>query len=195
MSRFAAPLLMFVVLAAFLGVGLTLKPRELPSPLIGQMAPAFESPTLASARDATSSSSPSPSSPSSFKVAEMRGQVWLLNVWASWCAACRDEHPLLNRLAMRDAVAIVGLNYKDAAEDAAAWLRAFGNPYTRIPLDRNGDIGIEYGVYGVPETYLIDRDGIIRYKQVGPLTAEILREVMLPMIEKLRAQSANEENA
>lgn len=177
MNRFTIPLLAFVVVVALLGVGLTLKPRELPSPLLGKPAPAFELPSLPPARE-------------TFSSAQMRGDAWLLNVWASWCEACRTEHPLLNRLAQAGSVHIVGLNYKDDAADADAWLRRFGNPYTHIAFDRHGRVGIEYGVYGVPETYLIDRHGIIRFKHIGPLTPDILRRRLLPLVETLNGDSA-----
>ncbi len=173
MNRFIVPLLVFVVLVGFLGVGLTLNPRELPSPFIDQPAPTFSLPRLLSPQQ-------------SFSNQQMAGQVWLLNVWASWCVACRTEHPLLNRLAQTDALPIVGLNYKDAATDAAAWLQRLGNPYAYIAFDQRGDVGIEYGVYGVPETYLIDQTGIIRFKQIGPLSADILQRLLLPLIERLR---------
>ena len=175
-NRFTVPLFVFALLVALLAAGLTLKPRELPSPFINKPAPAFSLPRLLSPGD-------------NFNSAQMSGQVWLLNVWASWCAACRDEHPLLNDLA-RGGMRIVGLNYKDEPADAANWLRRFGNPYSHIARDAGGDVGIEYGVYGVPESYLIDRNGIIRFKQIGPLTPQSLRKNLLPMIAKLRAEAA-----
>ena len=120
----------------------------------------------------------------------MAGDVWLLNVWASWCVACRTEHPLLNRLAQDNLAPIVGLNYKDDAGDAAAWLQRFGNPYTHVPIDRRGEVGIDYGVYGVPETYLIDKRGVIRFKQVGPLSADIIERELLPLIRQLNKEPA-----
>ncbi len=177
MNRFTVPLLAFLVLLGFLGIGLTLNPRELPSPFIGKPAPAFSLPQLLSPQLA-------------FSNRQMLGDVWLLNVWASWCVACRAEHPLLNQLAQSGAVRIVGLNYKDDAADAAAWLQRLGNPYAHIPFDRGGEVGIEYGVYGVPETYLIDPTGVIRFKQVGPLTPEMLEHSLAPLIQKLREESA-----
>ena len=176
MNRFVVPLLVFIVLIGFLGVGLRLNPRELPSPFINQPAPAFSVSGL-----------PGLSPPQEeFSNAQMKGSVWLLNVWASWCVACRTEHPLFNRLAATDIVPIVGLNYKDNADDAAAWLQRLGNPYAHIPYDPEGEVGIEYGVYGVPETYLIDKTGVIRFKQVGAVTEDILQHELLPLIEKLR---------
>ena len=177
MNRFVIPLIGFIVLIGFLGIGLTLNPRELPSPFIGKPAPTFSLPRLLSPGQ-------------SFSNHQMNGDVWLLNVWASWCVACRTEHPLLNRIARTDSVRIVGLNYKDNAGDATAWLQRFGNPYSYIPLDQSGDVGIEYGVYGVPETYLIDKTGVIRFKQVGPLSADIVEHSLLPLIKKLRGDPA-----
>ena len=171
MNRFVIPLLAFAVVVAFLGVGLTLKPRELPSPLIGQPAPAFALPGLQPG--------------ARFDSAQMQGRAYLLNVWASWCAACLDEHPLINQLAQAG-MRIVGLNYKDDTGDASAWLQRFGNPYAHIPVDRDGRVGIEFGVYGVPETYLIDARGVIRFKHTGPLSAEVVRRELLPLLGAMR---------
>ncbi len=173
MMRFMLPVGVFALLVAFLWVGLGLNPRELPSPLIGKPAPAFERPTLTDPSRTLSTE-------------DMKGQVWLLNVWASWCAACRVEHPLFVELERLGLVPIVGLNYKDRREDALAWLQQFGNPYAVVVTDEDGKVGIDYGVYGVPETYLIDRDGIVRFKQVGPVTREVLRDEILPLIEELK---------
>ena len=170
--RFLAPLLIFVVVAVFLALGLKLDPREVPSPLIDKSAPEFELPRLLQMEGVVGT-------------AEMRGEVWLLNVWASWCSACRVEHPLLNDLAGRQIVRIVGLNYKDAPADARSWLREFGNPYDIIAVDREGDVGIDWGVYGVPETFVIDREGVIRYKHIGPADAKVLSETILPVISQL----------
>jgi len=172
MSRFLLPLLIFVVLAAFLGIGLRLNPREVPSPLIDKPAPAFR---VAQLHDAGKTISPE----------DMRGKVWLLNVWASWCVACRQEHPLLVELAKRNVVPIIGLNYKDDTDAAQQWLRELGNPYQVSAFDADGRIGIDYGVYGVPETFLIDRQGIIRYKHIGPVTAKAVEELILPKIREL----------
>lgn len=172
MSRFLLPLLIFVVLAAFLGIGLRLNPREVPSPLIDKPAPAFR---VAQLHDAGKTISPE----------DMRGKVWLLNVWASWCVACRQEHPLLVELAKRNVVPIIGLNYKDDTDAAQQWLRELGNPYQVSAFDADGRIGIDYGVYGVPETFLIDRQGIIRYKHIGPVTAKAVEESILPKIREL----------
>jgi len=171
--RFALPLGVFLVLVALLAVGLTLNPREVPSPLIGKNAPAFELPRLHEPA-------------SRFSPAELRGQVWLLNVWASWCASCRDEHPLLVELARSRVVPVYGLNYKDKREDALRWLVQFGDPYVLSIADSDGRIGIDYGVYGVPETYVIDKAGVIRYKQIGPITPERLKTRILPLVAELQ---------
>ncbi len=173
--RYLVPLAIFIVLVIFLGVGLKMDPREVPSPLIGKPAPRFSLPQVVDADQAISSEA-------------LKGQVSLLNVWASWCASCRQEHPLLLDLARRNVVAIYGLNYKDQREDALAWLAQFGNPYQTSAFDADGKIGIDWGVYGVPETFLIDRQGIIRYKQTGPLTEAIIQEKLLPLIEELQKQ-------
>lgn len=171
--RFILPLAIFVVLAGFLFVGLGLNPREVPSPLIGKPAPSFQLAQLAR-------------SDQSFTPAQMRGEVWLLNVWASWCVACRIEHPLLVDLAKRDVVPIVGLNYKDKRNDALGWLAKFGDPYKLSIVDGDGRVGLDYGVYGVPETFVIDKQGVIRYKQIGPITEEVWRDKMLPLVQQLR---------
>ena len=120
-----------------------------------------------------------------FSVQEMLGEVWLLNVWASWCVACRQEHPLLMKLAASGALPLYGLNYKDRGADARAWLDRHGDPYERTAVDADGRVGIDYGVYGVPETYLIDREGTIRFKQIGPITRQVLEEAILPMAREL----------
>jgi cytochrome c biogenesis protein CcmG/thiol:disulfide interchange protein DsbE len=115
----------------------------------------------------------------------MRGQVFLLNVWASWCVSCRQEHPLLVQMKRQGVVPVVGLNYKDTRGDALEWLREGGNPYTANVMDADGRIGIEYGVYGTPETFLIDREGVIRYKHIGPMNAGVVRDVLMPKIAEL----------
>jgi cytochrome c biogenesis protein CcmG/thiol:disulfide interchange protein DsbE len=173
--RYLLPLAIFFALVIFLGVGLKLDPREVPSPLIGKPAPRFSLPQLGDAGKVISDEA-------------LKGRVSLLNVWASWCASCRQEHPLLLELARQNAVAIYGLNYKDQREDALAWLARLGNPYQTSAFDVDGRVGIEWGVYGVPETFLIDRQGIIRHKQTGPLTEAIIREKLLPLIEQLQRQ-------
>jgi cytochrome c biogenesis protein CcmG/thiol:disulfide interchange protein DsbE len=171
-TRFVLPLVVFVVLVVLLGVGLTLNPREVPSPLIGKPAPAFELPQL-HAPDAT------------FASQDMLGKVWMLNVWASWCASCRDEHPVLMALARSGAVPIYGLNYKDVRAQGIEWLERYGNPYRLSAYDAKGAVGIDYGVYGVPETYVIDRRGVIRYKRIGVVTPDVLREKILPLVREL----------
>lgn len=172
MNRYLIPLGIFFVLVLFLGVGLTLNPREVPSPFIGRQAPSFKLPQL---QEAEKSLSPQ----------DMQGKVWLLNVWASWCVACREEHPLLVELSKTKVVPILGLNYKDQRADALGWLQQFGNPYTVSIADVNGMVGIDYGVYGVPETFVIDKAGVIRYKQIGPVTREALDTKILPLIKAL----------
>ena len=175
MRRYLLPLALFLVLAGFLAVGLSLDPREVPSPLVGKPAPAFQAATLA--RPDTT-----------LKRDDLLGKVWLLNVWASWCGACRDEHPVLVAYVRRGGgVPVYGLNYKDKREDGLGWLQKFGNPYTDSLFDPEGRIGIDYGVYGVPETFVIDKAGVIRYKHIGPLTPEVLRDKLEPLLRKLNA--------
>ena len=173
MNRFLLPLGLFAVLVVFLGIGLTLNPREVPSPLIDKPVPMFrlaqlEQPGL------------------EFSQRDMLGQVWLLNVWASWCVSCRDEHPMLVELARKRIVPVVGLNYKDKPPEAKAWLKQFGDPYVLSVSDVEGRVGIDFGVYGVPETFVIDRTGVIRYKQIGPLTPESLEKHILPLVRRLQ---------
>ena len=172
--KWVIPLVLFVVLAAFFAVGLTKDPREVPSPLIDKSAPAFKLEQLHEAQAA-------------FSPADMKGKVWMLNVWASWCVSCRVEHPLLVELSRRNVVPIVGLNYKDLRADGVQWLAKFGNPYSLSAYDADGRVGIDYGVYGVPETFLIDKQGVIAYKQIGPITPEALEKTLLPLIKKLQA--------
>jgi cytochrome c biogenesis protein CcmG/thiol:disulfide interchange protein DsbE len=173
MMRFILPLVVFLVLAGFLYVGLGLDPREVPSPLIDKPAPAFNLPQMSDPNKR-------------FSTEEMKGKVWLLNVWASWCVSCKEEHPVLMSLAQQNIVPIYGLDYKDKQEDGAMTLRQAGNPYTLVAMDRDGRIGIDYGVYGVPETYVIDKQGIIRYKQIGPVNYQNLREKILPLVAELQ---------
>jgi cytochrome c biogenesis protein CcmG/thiol:disulfide interchange protein DsbE len=177
MKRFLIPLGLFLVLAVFLGIGLNRDPREVPSPLIGKPAPAFSLPTLGAGGQGDGPA---------FGPKDMKGRVWVLNVWASWCAACREEHPVLLELARGGVVPLVGLDYKDRPADAQGWLTKFGNPYTLAALDADGRVGIDYGVYGVPETYVIDKTGTIRFKQIGPVTAEVLNDKLLPLIRELQ---------
>ena len=174
MTRFW-PFIAFVVLAGFLYVGLGLNPHEIPSPLINKPAPAFTLPQLYSPAKQFSSQ-------------DMKGQVWLLNVWASWCVSCREEHPVLMELSQQHIVPIYGLDYKDKNPDGEAWLREGGDPYTLVVTDANGRVGIDYGVYGVPETYVIDKQGMIRYKQIGAITHESLKQKILPLVAELQAK-------
>jgi cytochrome c biogenesis protein CcmG/thiol:disulfide interchange protein DsbE len=164
----------FVALVAVLAVGLRLNPREVPSPLIGKPAPAFELPLL--------------SEPDKrFSEKDMLGKVWIMNVWASWCPPCLVEHPVVTQIARSGLAPVVGLNYKDTRDDALPWLKRNGDPYQLIAFDANGRIGIDYGVYGVPETYVIDREGVIRYKHIGPLTADVVQKKVAPLVKELNA--------
>jgi cytochrome c biogenesis protein CcmG/thiol:disulfide interchange protein DsbE len=172
MTRFAIPLVLFILLVGFLAVGLRHDPHEVPSPFIGKPAPAFQLPQL---RDPSKT----------FSAADMRGKVWLLNVWASWCVTCRDEHPLLLQYARSGALPIYGLNYKDQRADALSWLGELGDPYVLSVSDSDGRVGIDYGVYGAPETYLIDRNGVIRFKQIGPVTPDVWQDKILPLAQQL----------
>jgi cytochrome c biogenesis protein CcmG/thiol:disulfide interchange protein DsbE len=167
------PLAVFGVLFAFLFVGLWRDPREVPSPLIGKPAPQF---TLAQLHEPAKTLGP----------ADLKGQVWLLNVWASWCVSCREEHPLLVQLGKAKLLPIVGLDYKDENVAGKRWLAENGDPYTVSVVDKDGRAGIDWGVYGVPETFVIDKSGTIRYKQIGPLTAEALERKILPLIRELQ---------
>ena len=172
MSRYLIPLAIFIVLVVFLAIGLGHDPHEVPSPLINKPAPAFQLPQL---HDPTRT----------FSAQEMRGKVWLLNVWASWCFSCREEHPFLIEYARSSAVPIYGLDLKDKREDALSWLSELGNPYVLSASDTDGRVSIDYGVYGAPETYLIDRDGIIRFKQIGPITPDVWQKTILPLVKDL----------
>ena len=172
-AKFLIPFLVFVVLVGFLAVGLTRDPHEIPSPLVNKKAPDFLVPQLADA-DKT------------FSPESLRGQVWVLNVWASWCVACREEHPVLVEFGKTKLVPLIGLDYKDPRDDALAVLRREGNPYDLSAFDSSGRVGIDYGVYGVPETYVIDKQGVIRYKQIGPITREALNKTIVPLINELK---------
>jgi len=171
------PLIAFVLLVILLGVGLTLDPREVPSPFIGKPAPTFDLPKLYASTD-------------SISVAEMKGKVWLLNVWASWCGACRAEHQVINRLVKNHQIEIIGLNYKDNADQAKQWLQELGNPYASIAVDHDGRTGIDWGVYGVPETFVVDKKGIIRYKNIGPVYQQDVDNTLLPLINQLQQESS-----
>ena len=194
MKKFYIPLGIFLVLVAFLAIGLKRNPQEIPSPLLGKPAPLFSLSTL------------NPGG-AKFGPQDMKGKVWMLNVWATWCVACRDEHPLLVAFSKANQLPIVGLNYKEvqaqdapagrqltpeeklriARERSAVWLQRLGDPYAISVFDLDGRVGIDYGVYGVPETYIIDKEGVIRFKQVGAVTLETLQSQILPLVQKLNA--------
>jgi cytochrome c biogenesis protein CcmG/thiol:disulfide interchange protein DsbE len=191
MNKFLWPLVGFIALVVLLAVGLNLNPRDVPSPLVGKPAANFSLPVLGADRK--------------FGPEDMKGKVWMLNVWASWCVSCRQEHPILVDLGKKAIVPVVGLNYKEvrgdgetdisktdaiaedrlARERASKWLRQHGDPYVLSVLDLDGRVGIDYGVYGVPETYLIDKAGIIRMKHTGPVTPDDLAKKILPMVAEL----------
>lgn len=172
---FAVPLVLFGIVAVVLGVGLSLNPKEIPSALIGKPVPVFDL-------------SPVQGRTQGLSDVDLKSEVSLLNVFASWCTACRAEHPLFMELARSGTVPIHGLNYKDRPDDAAAWLDELGDPYSRTGADLNGRVGIDFGVYGVPETFVIGSDGTIAYKHIGPLTPQTLNEVILPLMTRLREQ-------
>ena len=173
--RAAWIIIAFAAVVAVLGIGLTLNPREVPSPLVGKPAPDFTLPLL---HDAAKTFSPK----------EMAGRVWMLNVWASWCPPCLEEHPVITELAKSGAAPIVGLNYKDGRDDGIAWLKRNGDPFIVSVHDPAGRVGLEYGVYGVPETYVIDKRGIIRYKHIGPLRPGTAAEKIKPLLRQLSGE-------
>jgi cytochrome c biogenesis protein CcmG/thiol:disulfide interchange protein DsbE len=171
--RYLVPMGIFLGVLGFLFVGLGLNPREVPSPLVGKPAPAFQLPRLDDPAQTVGRN-------------DLLGKVWMLNVWASWCAPCREEHPLVIDIARRKLVPVYGLNYKDQTQAARGWLANLGDPYTATLVDANGRVGIDFGVYGVPETFIIDRQGVIRYKHTGPLTAEVVRTRIEPLLKELQ---------
>jgi cytochrome c biogenesis protein CcmG, thiol:disulfide interchange protein DsbE len=171
--RWSIPLVVFIILVAFLWIGLGRDPREVPSPLIGKPAPAFKLTQLHETGKTLSNG-------------DLKGKVWLLNVWASWCVSCRVEHPLLVQLAKANIVPVYGLDYKDKPDDGRAWLAQNGDPYTASIVDQDGRVGIDYGVYGVPETFVIDKAGVVRYKQIGPLNVDALQQKILPLVRELQ---------
>lgn len=175
------PLLLFAGVVVVLAIGLTLNPREVPSPLIGKPVPEFALPPVKGRTLGLASS-------------DLKGEVSIVNVFASWCAACRDEHPILMNLRSEGLVPIHGLNYKDRPEDAARWLDTLGDPYARTGADLDGRVGIDWGVYGVPETFVVDRDGRIAYKHIGPVTPEVLEQKLRPLIAGLRTGGAATES-
>ena len=168
------PLILFIALVGFFAKGLFLNPREVPSPFIGRTAPAFTLPLVGNVN-------------ASFSPADMKGQVWMLNVWAPWCVACRQEHGFLMQLAQSGGVPIVGLNWKDKDREAEALLTRTGSPYVAVPEDLDGKVGINYGVTGTPETYLIDQAGIVRMKHVGPINPDVWKDKFEPKLKELGA--------
>ena len=176
--RFILPLVLFLGVGVFLYRGLDLDPRFVPSPLIGKTAPEFSLPVLAV-----------DSGDSEFSPSQMVGKVWLLNIWGTWCAGCRVEHPVLVNLARQGSIEIVGLNYKDESDSALRWLDELGDPYLVTAVDSDGRTGIDWGFYGAPETFVIDQAGIVRYKHIGPVTAEDLNKSILPLVSQLRASA------
>ena len=175
--RFVLPLAIFGVIGVFLYSGLDRDPRYVPSPLIGKPAPAFSLPTL---HDSAAEFSPD----------QMAGKVWLFNIWATWCASCRVEHPYLVQLARSGEVDIVGLNYKDEDQSAIQWLNELGNPYITTPVDKDGRIGIDWGFYGAPETFVIDKKGLVRHKHIGPVGPDDLNNTIMPLVAELRAEAS-----
>jgi cytochrome c biogenesis protein CcmG/thiol:disulfide interchange protein DsbE len=174
--RFILPLMAFLVMVVFLGIGLKLDPHEVPSPLINKPAPAFTLPQLHEPQK-------------TFSPADMKGKVWLLNVWASWCVSCRQEHVYLTEFARDSSINLMGLNYKDEPAAAMQWLERLGNPYKISISDIDGMAGLDWGVYGVPETFIIDKKGIVRHKQTGPVDPTILQTIIMPLIEQLNRES------
>ena len=174
--RFILPLMAFLVMVVFLGIGLKLDPHEVPSPHINKPAPAFTLPQLHEPQK-------------TFSPADMKGKVWLLNVWASWCVSCRQEHVYLTEFARDSSMNLMGLNYKDEPAAAMQWLERLGNPYKISISDIDGMAGLDWGVYGVPETFIIDKKGIVRHKQTGPVDPTILQTIIMPLIEQLNRES------
>jgi cytochrome c biogenesis protein CcmG/thiol:disulfide interchange protein DsbE len=174
MRRFLLPIGLFLALVCTLALGLKRDPQApLPSPLVGKPVPAFQLTQLTDAQK-------------QFGPQDLKGQVWLLNVWASWCVSCRQEHPLIQDLARKGTLPIVGLNYQDQREPGQRWLETHGNPYQFTAFDADGKVGMDLGVYGLPETFVIDKQGRIRYKHTGPVTAEVLKTKLLPLIKELQ---------
>ncbi len=176
MIRYLLPLGLFALVLIFLAIGLNLDPKKVPSPLVGKPAPTFTLTRLENPQATISND-------------HFKGKVSLLNVWATWCVSCRAEHEVLMALANSNKVPIYGLNYKDKREDALRWLKIYGDPYVANAFDGDGRVGIDWGVYGTPETFLIDQQGVIRHKVIGPMTGEILQQQLFPLIEKLQSTS------
>lgn len=177
MNRYLLPLFLFIVLLVFLAIGLGNDPRYIPSPLINKPAPTFSLPTLAKPKQM-------------FTPAAMQGHVWLFNAWTSDCPACRQEHPYLLELARQNTIPIVGLNYRDSNQLAQGILQQHGNPYAVVVTDHDGGVGIDYGVYAVPETFLIDKRGVIRFKYIGPLENNVINKTLMPLIKQLQSEPA-----
>jgi cytochrome c biogenesis protein CcmG/thiol:disulfide interchange protein DsbE len=177
------PIVVFAGLAVLFVVGLGRDdPSRVPSVLIGKPAPEFDLPPL---EGLTRHGRPVPG----FATADLKGQVTLVNIWASWCGPCRDEHPHLMALSEMDGVRLVGINYKDEPENARRFLGALGLPYAAVGVDRSGRTFVDWGAYGVPETFLVDDRGIIRHKYIGPITPQALTESLLPRIEELQREA------
>ena len=176
MFRYLIPLAVFLVLVGFFLAGLQRDPTRVPSPLIDKPLPEFSLPQLRAPDNLVHSD-------------DIKGEVTLINVWASWCVPCRYEHPILMQLAREQQVQIIGVNYKDARPDALQWLERYGDPYSVSLFDASGQTGIDLGVYGVPETYIVDAQGVIRYKHIGPVDEAQLSETILPIIKRLRRGS------
>jgi len=174
-AKYLIPLGLFLVLVVFLAIGLSRDPHEIPSALVNKPAPTFRLPQL---KEPTKT----------FSAEDMKGKVWLLNVWASWCIACREEHEYLGGYAKSGVAPIIGLNYKDRPEDALAWLGELGDPYQLSAVDLDGRVGIDYGVYGAPETYVIDKTGTIRHKHVGPVMPDVWSQEILPLVQNLNRE-------
>ncbi len=172
MTRYLLPFGVFIILVILLGVGLKLDPKKVPSPLIEKTAPHFELPQLHNASQ-------------TFAPKDYLGKVWVLNVWASWCVSCRAEHEIITELANMKLVDVVGLDHKDEPSEGRRWLQHFGDPYKLSVIDLDGRAGIDWGVYGVPETFIIGKDGLIKYKHIGPVTAESLHNEIVPTIKAL----------
>lgn len=178
MTRYFVPVFVFLFLVAVLAYGLTLNPRAIPSPLVGKPAPQFSLTKLDNAAQTIQNE-------------DFLGRVWVLNVWASWCVACLDEHANVSALAAANVAPVVGLNYKDKSDEAQQWLAKWGDPYTLSLYDEDGGVGFDWGVYGVPETFIIDAQGIIRYKHIGPLARSDVTDIVLPHIRALKESQSD----
>lgn len=170
--RFKLPLAIFILMVGLLAYGLGLDPKKVPSPLIDKPVPAFSLARLHAPQQQISNK-------------DLLGEVWVLNVWASWCVACRAEHEFVTRLAQMELVKVIGLNYKDKSVDAKGWLQQWGDPYSASLMDTDGRIGIDWGVYGVPETFIVDKNGLIKYKFIGPINQGTLDSEIVPLLREL----------